>query len=33
VFDFECLADDADHAREQVENAYPRCTILKTEVV
>jgi hypothetical protein len=24
---FECWADDIDHAREQAENAYPGCTI------
>lgn len=31
---FDCHADDADHAEEQAENAYPGCEIrLVTEMV
>jgi len=29
---FECMADDADHAAEQAENAYPGCCVLHCAV-
>ena len=25
---FDCWADDADHATEQTENAYPNCVVV-----
>lgn len=28
---FECMAEDADHAREQCKNANPECLIIQVE--
>lgn len=30
---FECMAEDADHAEEQAENAYPDCWIMNTTLL
>lgn len=29
---FDCYAEDADHAAEQAENAYPNCEVISTTV-
>lgn len=29
---FPCSAEDCDHAIEQAENAYPKCTIINAEI-
>lgn len=30
---FECQAEDSDHAREQVIDAYPRCRVIRIEEI
>jgi hypothetical protein len=30
---FECMAEDDDHAKEQAENAYPDCQVVRLFVI